>query len=110
MRSLKKFERAVPATTSVYVEEPKENASIEKNGAETALESGHSDHVHPEIERMVISKFDWHLVPLVTALCLCVLMSSLITHVLIPYNRPSFFSGSVKYRVRKPVLAHLWKG
>ena len=102
MGFLKRFGRAAPATATAYVENPEEIARLEKTGADTALENAHSDHVHPEIERAVRSKFDWHLVPLVTGLCSFVLMSSVVNNLLIPYDRSPCVPRSVKYRVKKP--------
>ena len=69
MRLLLKRNEVAPATITAYVEDPEDNISDKGIGAETKLENADQQQINPEIEKAVRRKFDWHLVPLVTALC-----------------------------------------
>ncbi len=69
MRLLDKSNEVAPATTTAYVEDPKDNASNKLIRAKTELENADHHHINPEIEKAVRRKFDLHVVPLVTALC-----------------------------------------
>lgn len=62
-----KVERPAPPTTTDYVEAGED---VEKSGQ--SLDSrgdGQPHHVHPEIEKNLVRKMDFRIVPLVTALC-----------------------------------------
>lgn len=69
MNFLNKFGRVAPATTTAYVEDPKENGIPKGTTAETELENPNPQLIRPGIENVVRRKLDWHVVPLVTALC-----------------------------------------
>ena len=71
----KKVERSAPPTTTDYVEgddEKSSSADVEKYGQSSDMkEDGpQPHHVHPDIEKRVVRKLDYRVVPLVSALCL----------------------------------------
>ena len=74
MSFLSRFARAPPPTATDFVEEDKGNAQLDTEKAglhDEELDSTthtHQRHVVPEIERRVIRKMDFRIVPLVTAL------------------------------------------
>lgn len=77
MGFLRKFGKVAPATTTAYVENPKDNASLKATKAETEVENANQQHILPEIENVIRRKLDWHVIPLVSALCSFVAISAL---------------------------------
>jgi len=77
MHFLDKVDRVAPATTTAYVEDPKENAILQGTNAETELENPNQRHIPPRIENVVRRKLDWHVIPLVSALCSYLAISAL---------------------------------
>ncbi len=69
MGVLDQFGRLAPATTTAYVEAAEKNASLKETRAETEMESANLQQIQPEIEKVVRRKLDWHVIPLVSALC-----------------------------------------
>lgn len=71
-----KFARDPPPTTTDSVEEQTGRhfeSDAEKVIEGSQVENGvqpHNHHVHPEIERAVVRKLDWRVIPLVLALCM----------------------------------------
>lgn len=79
----KKIERPAPPTTTDYVEDEKPGSSVadvEQNSQSLGIginsDGQQPHHVHPDIEKRVVRKLDYRVVPLVSALCLSFLCAS----------------------------------
>lgn len=58
-----------PPTKTDNVEDRKESPDVEKTAVERDVTNANGHHTYPNVEKRVISKLDWHVVPLVSALC-----------------------------------------
>lgn len=95
MELLDKTGPVVPAITNAHVEDPKENASLKESKVKSDLENANQQDLSREIEDVLRRKLDWHVIPLVSALCSFVAISALgktMGLVLNAYYRSSCFS------------------
>lgn len=71
MGFLKKVEHPAPPTTTDYVEQLSPSDDVEKNSPSVDTNSGVQEphHANPQLEKRVIRKLDFRVVPLLSALC-----------------------------------------